>query len=103
MNGLDTITNLALDTEPCVPSKLIEDACETHGTDMYGPECDLVVQRRQHLRAALNDLTPVLIDWLAGMVEGAAEEVGEDYLRPGMRGAASLIRHWDPWLEYEDA
>ena len=105
MNALDAIVTLALDANICHLSKTIPEKCETHGADMYGVECEIIADRRSLLRSTIGDLTPIMIDWLAGMIEGAATELEGEVsgdVRIGYRGAAALLRRWDPWVEFED-
>lgn len=105
MNALDAIATLALDTDPCHAGKAMPELCITHGYPMVGAECSMVDERRRELTRVLNEAMPVVVDWLAGMIEGAAEDLtGEvDHrVRAGYRGAANLLRRWDPWVEFEE-
>jgi hypothetical protein len=93
-----------MDSEHCHPSKNVPNLCQTHGFALEGKDCVWAYARRSNLRTALNDLAPVLVDWLAGMVEGAAEEAGEvdGRVRQGYRGAAALLRRWDYRAEFDE-
>lgn len=99
--------NLTLDMEPCRASEVLPDLCMMHGYPMEGSECGMVAERRRDLTGVLQDAMPVIVDWVAGMIEGAANDlVGEvDHnVRAGMHGAAVLVRRWDYRTEFpEDA
>ena len=107
MNALDSIVSLTLDMEPCRANSVLAELCETHGYQMQGAECAMVVERRRDLSMALGDAMPVIVDWVAGMIEGAAEDMADDVghsVVAGMRGAAGLVRRWDYQAEFpEDA
>jgi hypothetical protein len=103
VNALDAIVTLALDVLPCQPNETLPELCEIHSTEMQGDECRIIATRRREMRSALNDAMPDVVEWIAGLIEDAADEVADSlpgsdftaFAATWLRNGAIVVRDWD--------